>query len=48
MIGVGILHPGKEVEAVVKTDFVSGFTAVTNIVFAFCMQHRSSIHRPTR
>ncbi|KAG2415622.1 hypothetical protein HFD88_006813 [Aspergillus terreus] len=36
MIGVGILHPGKEVEAVVKTDFVSGFTAVTNIVFAFC------------
>ncbi|KAL5361719.1 transmembrane amino acid transporter protein-domain-containing protein [Aspergillus floccosus] len=36
MVGVGILHPGKEVEAVVKTDFVSGFTAVTNIVFAFC------------
>ncbi|KAK1143182.1 hypothetical protein N8T08_006880 [Aspergillus melleus] len=35
MIGIGILHPGDRVDAVVKTDFVNGFTAVTNIVFAF-------------
>ncbi|KAA8642301.1 hypothetical protein EYZ11_010377 [Aspergillus tanneri] len=35
MIGVGILHPGNKVEAVVETDLVHGFTAVTNIVFAF-------------
>ncbi|KAL4888173.1 transmembrane amino acid transporter protein-domain-containing protein [Aspergillus ambiguus] len=36
MIGVGVSHPGEKVEAVVDTDLYHGFTAVTNIVFAFC------------
>ncbi|KAL4802964.1 transmembrane amino acid transporter protein-domain-containing protein [Aspergillus unguis] len=36
MIGVGITKPGSKVEAVVDTDLYHGFTAVTNIVFAFC------------
>ncbi|PLB50692.1 hypothetical protein P170DRAFT_406070 [Aspergillus steynii IBT 23096] len=35
MIGVGILHPGDRVDAVVDTNLYNGFTAVTNIVFAF-------------
>ncbi|GCB24888.1 N amino acid transport system protein [Aspergillus awamori] len=35
MIGVGISHPGKVIEATVKTDLIHGFTAVANIVFAF-------------
>ncbi|KAI9044788.1 neutral amino acid permease [Aspergillus affinis] len=35
MIGIGILHPGDRVDAIVHTGFASGFTAVTNIVFAF-------------
>ncbi|KAL4957858.1 transmembrane amino acid transporter protein-domain-containing protein [Aspergillus filifer] len=37
MIGVGIEKPGiQNVVAVVDTDLYHGFTAVTNIVFAFC------------
>lgn len=36
MVGVGVLHPGDRVEAVVDTNLYHGFTAVTNIVFAFC------------
>lgn len=37
MIGVGVERPGKGIYSVTqKTDFVSGFTAVTNIVFAYC------------
>jgi hypothetical protein len=37
MIGVGITAPGADkVQATVDTDLVHGFTAVTNIVFAFC------------
>lgn len=36
MIGVGISHPGKVIEATVRTDLIHGFTAVANIVFAFC------------
>ncbi|KAL4969342.1 neutral amino acid permease [Aspergillus stella-maris] len=37
MIGVGIEKPGiHNVVAVVDTDLYHGFTAVTNIVFAFC------------
>ncbi|KAL4872265.1 hypothetical protein BDV12DRAFT_162614 [Aspergillus spectabilis] len=36
MIGVGINKPGETVEAVVDTNLYHGFTAVTNIVFAFC------------
>ncbi|RDW81695.1 neutral amino acid permease [Aspergillus mulundensis] len=37
MIGVGISKPGvNNVVAVVDTDLYHGFTAVTNIVFAFC------------
>lgn len=35
MVGVGVLHPGDRVEAVVDTNLYHGFTAVTNIVFAF-------------
>ncbi|KAB8077880.1 transmembrane amino acid transporter protein-domain-containing protein [Aspergillus leporis] len=36
MIGVGITAPGADkVQATVDTDLVHGFTAVTNIVFAF-------------
>ncbi|RHZ72673.1 hypothetical protein CDV55_108967 [Aspergillus turcosus] len=35
MIGVGIKHPGEKVMATVDTDLVHGFSAVTNIVFAF-------------
>jgi hypothetical protein len=36
MVGVGINKPGKTVEAVADTNLYHGFTAVTNIVFAFC------------
>jgi hypothetical protein len=36
MIGVGVTKPGTKVEAVVDTNLYHGFTAVTNIVFAFC------------
>lgn len=36
MIGVIIKHPGGKVMATVDTDLVHGFSAVTNIVFAFC------------
>ncbi|KAL4923445.1 neutral amino acid permease [Aspergillus undulatus] len=37
MIGVGIEKPGvHNTEAVVNTNLYHGFTAVTNIVFAFC------------
>lgn len=35
MIGIGIEHPGKHVDATVKTDLYNGFLAVTNIVFAY-------------
>ncbi|KAL4916693.1 transmembrane amino acid transporter protein-domain-containing protein [Aspergillus aurantiobrunneus] len=37
MVGVGVSKPGMDkVEAVVDTNLYHGFTAVTNIVFAFC------------
>lgn len=37
MIGIGISKPGADnIVAVVDTDLYHGFTAVTNIVFAFC------------
>ena len=36
MIAVGIQHPGDTIKATVETDLYHGFTAVTNIVFAFC------------
>ncbi|OJI97843.1 hypothetical protein ASPVEDRAFT_124601 [Aspergillus versicolor CBS 583.65] len=37
MIGIGITKPGADnIVAVVDTDLYHGFTAVTNIVFAFC------------
>ncbi|CEL08358.1 Putative Neutral amino acid permease [Aspergillus calidoustus] len=36
MIGVGVTKPGTKIEAVVDTNLYHGFTAVTNIVFAFC------------
>lgn len=37
MIGVGIERPGyDEFQLTRKTSFVNGFTAVTNIVFAYC------------
>ncbi|KAJ5114495.1 Amino acid transporter transmembrane [Penicillium alfredii] len=36
MIGVGIGSPGTGVVAVVDTNLYHGFTAVCNIVFAFC------------
>ncbi|KAL3479013.1 transmembrane amino acid transporter protein-domain-containing protein [Aspergillus californicus] len=36
MIGVGVAKPGGKIEAVVDTNLYHGFTAVTNIVFAFC------------
>ncbi|GIC92691.1 neutral amino acid permease [Aspergillus udagawae] len=35
MVGIGIKHPGENVMAIVDTDLVHGFSAVTNIVFAF-------------
>ncbi|RHZ57779.1 neutral amino acid permease [Aspergillus thermomutatus] len=35
IIGVGIKHSGEKVMATVDTDLVHGFSAVTNIVFAF-------------
>lgn len=36
MIAVGVQDDGAAVEATVKTNLFHGFTAVTNIVFAFC------------
>jgi hypothetical protein len=36
MIGVGITKPGDGVVAVVDTNLYHGFSAVCNIVFAFC------------
>lgn len=36
MIGVGITKPGNGVVAIVHTDMYHGFSAVCNIVFAFC------------
>lgn len=36
MIAVGITKPGSGVVAVVDTDLYHGFSAVCNIVFAFC------------
>jgi len=36
MIGVGVTNPGDDVVAVVNTDLYHGFSAVCNIVFAFC------------
>lgn len=36
MIAVGITKPGQGVVAVVNTDLFHGFSAVCNIVFAFC------------
>lgn len=36
MIAVGVQDDGAAVEATVKTSLFHGFTAVTNIVFAFC------------
>lgn len=36
MIGVGIEKPGSGVVAVLDTDLYHGFSAVCNIVFAFC------------
>ena len=44
MVGVGISKPGvNNTAAVVDTDLYHGFTAVTNIVFAFCTISTSSI-----
>lgn len=37
MIGVAIQRPGNGIYEVTRqTNFVTGFTAVTNIVFAYC------------
>lgn len=36
MVAVGVQDNGGVVEATVKTNLFHGFTAVTNIVFAFC------------
>jgi uncharacterized protein YacL len=37
MVGVGVERPGNGIYSVTqKTNFVSGFAAVTNIVFAYC------------
>lgn len=48
MIAMGIQKPGDIVQATVKTDLYHGFTAVTNIVFAFCQYSLpSSITRLT-
>lgn len=35
MIAVGVQNDGAAVQATVETNLVEGFTAVTNIVFAF-------------
>jgi hypothetical protein len=44
MVGVGVSKPGaNNIAAVVDTDLYHGFTAVTNIVFAFCTISPSSI-----
>ena len=37
MIAMGIKEPGDVVQATVETSLLKGFTAVTNIVFAFGM-----------
>lgn len=40
MIGVGVERPGfDEMQLTRKTSFANGFTAVTNIVFAYCMSY---------
>lgn len=40
MIGVAVQRPGDGLaETTRQTSFVNGFTAVTNIVFAYCMFH---------
>ena len=37
MIGVGVeKHPGRIIEATVDTNLYTAFTAVSNIVFAYC------------
>lgn len=36
MVAVGVIHPGREVVAVADTNLFHAFTAVCNIVFAFC------------
>lgn len=37
MVGVGVEHPGDgQMEITKATSFVNAFTAVTNIVFAYC------------
>lgn len=38
MIAVGVQDNGAAVEATVETNLFHGFTAVTNIVFAFCKE----------
>lgn len=43
MIAVGVQDNGRGVEAIAKNDFAHGFTAVTNIVFAFGKYRQSSI-----
>ncbi|KAI9831470.1 MAG: hypothetical protein M1819_005069 [Sarea resinae] len=35
MIGIGIEHPGKKVDATVHTSLAKGFLSVTNIIFAY-------------
>lgn len=43
MIGVAVQRPGHGIYEVTRhTSFVNGFTAVTNIVFAYCMFNRMS------
>ena len=43
MIAVGVQDNGRGVEAIAKNDLAHGFTAVTNIVFAFGKYRRSSL-----
>lgn len=44
MIGVAVQRPGDGTYEVTRhTNFVNGFSAVTNIVFAYCMFHGCQI-----
>ena len=45
MIGLGVNNPGgMPVKAFVQSDFVTAFSAVTNIVFAFGRLSLSTVH----
>lgn len=46
LIGIGIEHPGKNIQATVDTNLYQAFLAVCNIVFSFCKCHTSLLSYP--